>query len=322
MAARRRTRSVGLALGAGGARGLAHIGVLKKLAEADVPIDAIAGTSSGALVGAIYAAGQLENFERQVRQFEWTDVLAMWDPVWPRSGIMSGTRALESLAGVVGDWKIEDLPIPFAAVSVDLVTGEEVLIRRGRVLDAIRASISIPGIFVPRRQGKRLLVDGAICNPVPVSVLQELGADVRIAVNLHHDPVREIVALPSVRRRPTIAGRVSDVIDSRLARFRSKARPRRKTSQPARSTSNGDDDGDVPNLFEILTASMSVIEYELAQHRLARDPVDVIVEPDVHGIRAFEFHKGKQAIAAGIKAAEERLPEIERQLKRRLRRRG
>ena len=321
MAARGRRRSVGLALGAGGARGLAHIGVLKKLAEADIPIDAIAGTSSGALVGAIYAAGQLENFERLVREFEWTDVLAMWDPVWPRSGIMSGERALESLAGVVGDWKIEDLPIPFAAVSVDLVTGQEVLIRRGRVIDAIRASISIPGIFVPRRQGKRLLVDGAICNPVPVSALEELGADVRIAVNLHHEPVREIVTLPSGRRRPTIAGRVSDVIDSRLARFRGKARPRRKTSKLTRPAPDSDD-GEVPNLFEILTASMSVIEYELAQHRLARDPVDVVVEPDVHGIRAFEFHKGKQAIAAGLKAAEERLPEIQRELKRRPRRRG
>ena len=138
MASRGQTRTLGLALGAGGARGLAHIGVLRGLVQAGISIDCIVGTSSGALVGALYAVGQLENFERQVLEYEWTDVLAMFDPVWPRSGLMSGTRALERLAGLIGDWHIEDLPLPFAAVSVDLVTGDEILIQRGRVLDAVR----------------------------------------------------------------------------------------------------------------------------------------------------------------------------------------
>ncbi len=313
MASRGQTRTLGLALGAGGARGLAHIGVLRGLVQAGISIDCIVGTSSGALVGALYAVGQLENFERQVLEYEWTDVLAMYDPVWPRSGLMSGTRALERLAGLIGDWHIEDLPLPFAAVSVDLVTGDEILIQRGRVLDAVRASISIPGIFVPQRRGRRLLVDGAIRNPVPVSALEELGADVRVAVNLHHHPAREIVALPSghASRRPTIAARVSEAIDTRLARFRRRTR--------AVSAPNGNDEKGVPNLFEILTASMSVIEYELAQYRLARDPVDVVIEPDVRGIRAFEFHKAKQAIAAGLSAAADHVTEIEKQLSRRLR---
>ena len=310
MAGRPRKRSLGLALGAGGARGLAHIGVLRALTRAGIAVDCIVGTSSGALVGALYAAGQLENFERQVRDYEWTDVLAMWDPVWPRSGLMSSTRALERLAGLVGDWNIEDLALPFAAVSVDLVSGEEVLIRRGRVIDAVRASISIPGIFVPQRVGRRLLVDGAIRNPVPVSALGELGADVRVAVNLHHDPAHEIVSLP--KRRPggrqTIASRVSDAIDSRLGRFRRRGR---------RSPPNGS--RDMPNLFEILTATMSVIEYELAQYRLARDPVDVVIEPEVRGIRAFEFHKARQAIAAGERATEASLDEIRQKLARRMR---
>ena len=165
MAARGRRRSVGLALGAGGARGLAHIGVLKKLAEADIPIDAIAGTSSGALVGAIYAAGQLENFERLVREFEWTDVLAMWDPVWPRSGIMSGERALESLAGVVGDWKIEDLPIPFAAVSVDLVTGQEVLTDCLETCDLTGKRVRAPLLGVCEASGRRLLRERLVTCP-------------------------------------------------------------------------------------------------------------------------------------------------------------
>ncbi len=317
MASKGQSRQVGLALGAGGARGLAHIGVIQTLTEAGIPIDSVVGTSSGALVGAIYAAGQLENFERQVRGYEWTDVLAMWDPVWPRSGIMSGSRALERLAGLVGEWRVEDLAVPFGAVTVDLVTGDELLIRRGRVADAVRASISVPGVFVPLRDGPRLLVDGAIRNPVPVSALSEMGADLRIAVNLHHEPVREIVTGPSARSsRPTIAARVADAIDTRMARFRRKA----KTRPPADGNggNGGSDAPAVPNIFEILMASMSVIEYELAQHRLARDPPDVLIEPDVHGIRAFEFHKAKQAIAAGRRAAELHVPEIQRLLRRRL----
>jgi NTE family protein len=287
------------------------VGVLRALTEADVPIDAIVGTSSGALVGAIYAAGQLENFARQMLDLEWTDVLAMWDPVWPRAGIMSGSKALGVLAGVIGDWRIEDLPIPFGAVSVDLVSGEEVLIRHGRVLDAIRASISIPGIFVPQRHGRRLLVDGAIRNPVPVSALDELDIDVRIAVNLHHDPVREIVSMDDrpERKRPTVARRVTEAIDTRLARFRKKGRSPAAPNEGAQKN--------VPNLFEILTASMGIIEYELAQYRLARDPVDVLIEPRVPGIRAFEFHKARQAFAAGEEAAQAHLSDIDRELRRR-----
>ena len=311
MTSRGRTRRIGLALGAGGARGLAHVGVLKVFAEEGLPVDCIVGTSSGAMVGAVYAAGQLETFERIVLELEWTDVLALWDPVWPRSGLMSGSRTVERLSGMVGDWKIQDLPIPFAAVAVDLVTGDEILIREGRVRDAVRASISIPGIFVPVRKGRQVLVDGAIRNPVPVSDLGELGADVRVAVNLHHDPVREIVSLPGVDgRRSSIASRVSEAIDTRLARFRRKDRSAPGLAEGKRN---------VPNLFEILTASMTVIEYELAQYRLARDPVDVLIEPDLHGIRAFEFHKAKQAIAAGRRAAEEKVDEVKRALRKRRR---
>ena len=292
-------RSVGLALGAGGARGLAHVGVLRGLAEEGVTVDAIAGTSSGALVGAVYAAGQLENFERQMRAFQWSDVLALFDPVWPRSGLMSGARVVERLTSTLGDWRIEDLPIPFAAVAIDLVTGEEVLIRKGRVRDAVRASISIPGIFKPHLDGRRVLVDGALRNPVPVSALATLGADVCVAVNLHQTPVREITERPRREGRRRVTGRMGDALEQQLSRFRKRpvfaeqAEPEAEDSEPE----------GLPNVFEVLTASMSVVEYELAQHRLAREHVDVCIEPDVHGVRAFEFHKADQAIQAGYIAA-------------------
>ncbi len=310
----RDTRTVGIALGAGGARGLAHVGVLRTLAAGGVPIDAFVGTSIGAVVGAVCAAGQLESFERRVRELEWTDVLRMFDPVWPRSGLMSGARAVEWLSGLVGDWRIEDLAIPFAAVSVDLVTGEEVLIRHGRVIDAIRGSMSIPGVFVPHRVGRRLLVDGALRNPVPVSALDAHGADLRIAVNLHAHPVREILSAPRGEGRPRapLSARVAEAIDGGLARFR---RGRRGT----RAGAPDPDEVGAPNLFEILTASMTILEQELARHRLASEAVDVVLTPDVHGIRSLEFHKGRQAIAAGAAAAEAELPRILELLKRRRR---
>ncbi len=304
----RRRRKIGLALGAGGARGFAHIGVLRGLAEAQVPVDAIAGCSIGALIGAVYAAGQLENFERQVLNLDWSDVMRIFDPVWPRSGLISGERAMEWLQGLIGDWRIEDLAIPFVAVSVDLITGEEVLIREGRVTDAIRASISIPGIFVPHRAGRRLLVDGALRNPVPISALSSLDVDMSIAVNLHGQPVREL-SRPSARSswtaRTSVGQRAGEMIERGLARFRRRGR----------TTAKAEEGG--PNLFEILTASMTVVEHELALHRLAREPADVVIEPDVHSIRALEFQKARKAIQAGLSQTREQTDEIRAAAKKR-----
>ncbi len=303
-------RRLGLALGAGGARGLAHVGVLQALAEAGVSIGAIAGTSSGALVGAVYAAGQLENFERRMREVRWNEVLSLFDPALPRSGLASATRALERIAPGLGDWRIEDLPIPFAAIAVDLVTGREIAIREGRLFDAIRASITVPGIFVPRISSGQLLVDGALRNPVPVSALADLGADVRVAVNLHHRPVRELsISRRSTTRRGALRARLSDMFEEGVARLRGRTREEDSADDLMATEA-------LPNLFEILTASMSVLEYELAQHRLARERVDVLIEPQLDGIRAYDFHKAARAIQAGRHAAEEATAAVERALRR------
>jgi NTE family protein len=298
---------VGIALGAGGARGLAHIGVLRALMEADVRIDALVGTSSGALVGAMYAAGQLENFEARMRELQWNEVLALFDPVWPRSGLISGSRILDKLASTLGQWRIEDLAIPFAAVTVDLVTGDEIVIREGRVLDAIRASISIPGVFVPVAQNGRLLADGALCNPVPVSALADMGTDVCLAVNLFPRPVRELLPRPRGSGRRPLAARISQAIEPSLGRlFR---RPRERPEMPPA-------DDDLPNLLEILTASMTLVQHELARHRLAHEHVDVCITPEVDAIRTFDFHKAAPAIEAGRAATEAALPMIHRALRR------
>jgi NTE family protein len=280
-------------------------------AERAGSIDAVVGTSIGAVVGAIFAAGQLESFERQVRRLERVDLLRLFDPVWPRAGLISGDRAVEWLRGLVGEWRIEDLAIPFGAVTVDLVTGEEILIRDGPVIDALRASISVPGIFVPLRSHGRVLVDGAIRNPVPVSELEDFDVDVSLAVNLHGRPVRELGSprrRGRARRRETVASRLVDAIDNQLSRLR--RRGARNGGPP-----NG------PNLFEILTASMTVMEHELARYRLAHDPVDVVLAPDVHSVRSLEFDRARHAIRAGRVEVEARLDEVRSALARRRRRR-
>ncbi|MFI5316127.1 MAG: patatin-like phospholipase family protein [Myxococcota bacterium] len=300
-------KRLGLALGAGGARGIAHAGVLLGLEEAGIAVDAIAGTSIGALVGALWATGQLEVFERDLRATELSDLVRYLDPVWPRSGLFSGERATEYLRSLVGDWRIEDLPISYAAVAVDLVSGEEVWIRSGKLLDAIRASISLPGILVPVRQGARILVDGAIRNPVPLSPLEELGAEVRVAVNLHSQPVREFE--PRAARRRMVS-RIGDVFESGLAALRGRP-PAAGDREPEPEPPAG------PNIVEIITASMSVLEHEIARHRLAHEPVDVVLTPDVRGIRSFEFHKAARAISAGRKELEAKLPEVRAALRKR-----
>ncbi|MFQ5697503.1 MAG: patatin-like phospholipase family protein [Myxococcota bacterium] len=304
---RGRARRVGIALGAGGARGLAHIGVLRALGESEVPIHAVVGTSIGALVGAAFAAGQLERFERETRSLERVDLLRLVDPVWPRAGLLSGDRVSERLHDLFGDWRIEDLALPFGAVAVDLVTGEEVLIRTGPVIEAVRSSLSIPGIFVPPRAGKRIFVDGAIRNPVPVSALGAFDVDVSIAVNLHGRPVRELASGPRKRAgltRGALPARIVELLEGPLVR-------RRRRSESA----NG------PSLVEILAASMTAMEGELARYRLAADPVDVVLTPRVHAIRSFEFHRARQAIHAGREEVRSHLGEIRTALRRRRRRR-
>jgi NTE family protein len=289
------------------------VGVLQTLSSHGIPIDAVVGTSIGAVVGAAFAAGQIDVFEQRVRQLDWAAVARMFDPVWPRSGLLSGEGAAEWLAALVGDWRIEDLAVPFAAVAVDLVTGEEVIIREGRVLDAIRASFSIPGVFVPLSQGRRVLVDGALRNPVPASALSEFGVDVRLAVNLHSQPVREIVGRTArVRQRSGgVAARIVDRLEERVARFR-----RRK---PKRILQHAEEVVGGPNLFEVLTASMTIMEHELARHRLALDPVDFVLNPQVADVRSFEFHKARRSIQAGTRETELHLPEIRKAVTRRRR---
>ena len=174
---------VGLALGAGGARGWSHIGVIRALEAEGVRPAVVCGTSIGALVGAAYASGDLDRLESWVRGLSWTDVLSLVDPTW-RGGLIKGVKLLEFFRRHFQDREIASLPMAYGAVSTDLSSGREVSLVSGSVLEAVRASIALPGVFTPVAREGQLLVDGGLVNPVPVSLCRTLGADVVIAVDL------------------------------------------------------------------------------------------------------------------------------------------
>jgi NTE family protein len=175
---------IGLALGSGGARGFAHLGVIKVLEEENIPIDFIAGSSMGALVAALYASGiGTDRLHRLAKAFRRNDYL---DFTVPKMGLISGQRIKEFVRVVTKGKRIEELSIPIAIVATDLQKGEKVVFRQGNIADAVRASISIPGIFVPEKWNGRLLVDGGVIDRIPVSVVREMGADFVIAVDVAH----------------------------------------------------------------------------------------------------------------------------------------
>ena len=195
-------RKIGLALGSGSARGWSHIGVIRGLQEANIAIDIVCGSSIGALVGGAFAAGKLDDAERLIRNLAWSDVLGFMEVPVPRSGVINSEKIAQYLRERIGDPNIEDLPIPYAAVATDLTSGQEVWIRQGSLIEAIRASISMPGMFTPCFRDGRLLVDGGLINPIPVSLCRSMGAHTVIAVN----PNTDIKIQYEIQNEPTLGG--------------------------------------------------------------------------------------------------------------------
>lgn len=271
---RRKIPKVGLALSGGAAKGLAHIGVLKALNEAQIPIDMIAGTSMGAMIGACFAKdGEITTVEEVALNTGWQQLARLLDPKlsFLGKGLIRGQRIEALLHSLIGDAEFDDLRIPFAAVATDVNAGHEVVITKGSVVRAVRASISIPGIFVPVAFNGKCLVDGGLTNPVPADVLRDMGATFVIAVN--------VVAAPSPSKRASDSPQENEAAE-------------------------------IPNIFNILLQSLYIMEYEIIRHRILK--ADIIITPDVNHIEAFEFHKGDEAILAGYEAAKEALPQIQK----------
>jgi len=322
----RKAPKVGLALGGGGARGLAHIGVLKALEEESIPIDMIAGTSAGAIVGACYAKERNASIlEEIVLGIDWRKMARLVDPnlLLLGKGFVHGDKVKEFCKSIIGDTKFEDLEIPLAVVAADAQTTEEIVIDKGSVLEAVRASISLPVILTPVKRGTRFLIDGGIVNPVPVNVVRNMGAEVVIAVNVEpsSSQKRQVKLAgekkmpektPSLRPKSVHLLAVRKKFNSLLREHRERIEVFDRLSKLAESAvyeGRGRLDPKTPSIFDVLIHSLEAMQYE--RIRLRIETADIVISPDVSDIGMFGFHKGEEAIAQGYKAAKDVLPKLQ-----------
>lgn len=279
---------IGLALGSGSARGWSHIGVIRALAQRGVRPDVVSGTSIGALVGAVLVADRLDEVEAWVRSMTWREVLSFLD-VRLAGGLIRGGRLIEHLRQIIGDIKIEECPTPFGAIATNLETGNEIWLRSGKLVDAIRASIALPGLFTPVEHKGRWLVDGALVNPIPVSLCRAMGADIVIAVDLNTDLLERHSVEPPLAYGPDnddAAGgwpsRFSDIMNRVV------------------STARGSNEERVPGMLEVLARSNMIMSVRISRSRMAGDPPDVLFAPRLARIGLMDFHRGREAIEAGV----------------------
>ncbi len=291
---------LGIALGGGAALGFAHIGVLRVLIREGLAPDLVAGTSMGALVGAAYACGRLDAMEEVARSIDWRRALALTDLSIGRSGLLEGDSILAEIHRQLGAGPIESLPIPFAAVATDLITGTRRVLDRGDLAAAVRASISLPGIFVPVRAGDALLVDGGLMDNVPVSVAREMGADLVIGVDVTADfagLARESglhdALLPEIKRRGWRAR-----LWARLPAFLRGLPLIRGLRAWAEE----------PSLFAVTLASTFLMIRELTLRQNALQPADCVVSPCLGHITVAEFDRADELIGLGESAMEAALP--------------
>jgi NTE family protein len=296
-----RAPRIGLALGAGAARGWSHIGVLRELAEHGVRPDIVAGTSMGAVVGGCYVAERLDEIENFARSLTRRRVFSLMDLSFSGGSLITGERLRAALERELGAVRIETLPRPFAAVATEVGTGHEVWIQRGELALAIRASYALPGIFEPVRIGDRWLFDGALVNPVPVTVCRALGADFVIAVNVTADTMyraRVIRDDPDEARRAAEAGPFGENGDFSFAdRILPRYFDRRSD--------------DAPNVATAMIDAFNIIQDRILRSRLAGDPPDAVITARMEEkIGMFDFHKAAELIEIGRSAARRALPNI------------
>lgn len=293
---------IGLALGGGVARGWAHIGVLQRLEELGVKPDIVCGTSVGALAGGFWLAGQLPALEDWARSLTKRRMLSYFDLMLNGSGLMGGARLKATMQKHLGARKIEDLPVEFVAVTAELATGHETWLRSGLLTEAIEAAYALPGVFPPRAIDGRWLIDGALVNPLPVSVCRAMGARAVIAVGLHADAFARAAAPRKERFEPpepvsakSLAAASGGGIAERLML--------RKLFNPT---------GSAPGLGSVMLAAFNIVMDRVTRSRLAGDPPDVLITPQVGHIPLLDFDRADELIALGREAADYSAPRIER----------
>jgi len=286
-------RTVSLVLGSGGARGLAHIGVIHWLEEHGYEIQAISGSSMGALIGGIYAAGKLDIYTRWVSALRQRDVIRLLDINFSGAGLFSGERIMHTLKDLLGDTNIEDLPIAFTAVATDLDAGREVWFRRGSLFDAIRASISIPTVFTPVSYKGHLLVDGGLSNPVPIAPTVTDVTDATIAVSLsgkQRDLFKETVLhiKPDSKNQASYQVAITRFVENLQEKFSNNKKGEEVKEKEI-------------NLFEVTSRSLEAMQNTIARFKLASYNPDFLVEIPADACSLFDFHRANEMIELGYR---------------------
>jgi NTE family protein len=293
---------VGVAFGSGSARGWAHLGVLRALEERGIRPAVVAGASVGSLVAAAYASDQWRELDAWVRTLTRVDVWRLLDTTFRGGGVMRGNRLMQAIREQIHDRRIEELPIAFAAVAADLNTGEEIWLRSGSMLKAVRASSGMPGLFTPFWHEERWMIDGGVVNPVPVSLCRALGADYVIAVNLNV-PVRERWMTrkrvePAARPAAATEAKEEEAAEASWATLDRWSDLLGGLVESFRSESAGD-----PGLFEVMAGSIHIMQDHIARSRMAGDPPNLMISPPLGHLQLMDFHRAAETIEVGYQTS-------------------
>jgi NTE family protein len=297
---------IGLALGGGAARGFAHIGIIRTLVAHGIIPHVVVGTSIGSVIGGAYVAGHLDTLEEWARGLQPRNIFGYLDIRLNGSGLIGGEKLAAQLEASLGQTLIEDLPMKYASVATEVRTGHEIWLTHGRVVEAMRASYALPGIFSPVLVGDRWLVDGALVNPVPVSAARALGAEIVIAANLSSDVFTHSTTIYShgqpVAVPETVIDQAAPPPKRRFGKFFS---PERTVK---REFFGG---GGRPGISSVMADAFNIMQDRITRARLAGDPPDLLITPRVGQIGWFDFHRAAELIAFGARAAERALSAIE-----------
>ncbi len=281
--------SVSLVLGSGGARGLAHIGVIRWLEENNFAIKSISGCSIGSLIGGVYAAGKLDKLENWMRAISKTDILSLLDVSWENSGLFKGEKIINTLVNILGDTQIEDLPVPFTTVASDIVSGKEVWINSGSLFNAIRASISLPLFFTPFDYNGTKLIDGGVLNPVPIAPTFNDDSDLIIAVSLGGDIVSKTLS------------KNNDLEETeKNISFQQSFKKFLQSFQKESSNSKTENWG----MYDIADKAFDAMQSTIARQKIAAYPPDILVEIARNACGTLEFNRAAEMISLGYNTAQ------------------
>lgn len=287
---------IGLALGSGSARGWAHIGIIQELEKLGIHPQVVAGTSMGALIGAVYVSDQLDSFADWVQTLTMRDVFGLLDITFS-GGVMKGEKLFSLFRENHRDPDIESLEKKFVSVATEMKSGREIWIRHGSALTAARASCALPGLFSPVQINDRWMLDGGLVNPVPVSACRALGADVVIAVNLNAQLVGTHMPRHSRAEFEKEASLSNGDVSGLWHKF-------------ANYFVSDDDDNAEPGMLDVMSASINIMQDRITRSRMAGDPAEISLLPQLEGFALMDFHRAKEAIEEGRNAVRRRQNEL------------